>query len=282
MPPDRLQQRDDPVPPRDRGNPHHLRQLPRHCPMDRRQVRSHHDRLPVGGVAHRAPAPVQRLPRQQQLQPDQHRLRRPATWPTSTAPPARITPRPDSRSSANSATTPSCGRLDVQPQQHAVPADRLAHRPAGGSAATATSTTTTRRCRRPALAATRPTTTPPPIPDMPAQPQFFPTTCQTCHTTTSWLNATFNHKQYTQFPINHGNANGVCSTCHTNSNDYSVFQCTNCHLKNQTDGNHQGIRNYVYNSINCYQCHRTAVADRQESSPNRMRYHTGGRRSAIR
>ena len=89
-----------------------------------------------------------------------------------------------------------------------------------------------------------------------AQPQFFPTTCQTCHNTTDWTQATFNHKQYTPFPVNHGNANGVCATCHTNSNDYSVFQCTNCHLKTQTDRNHQGVRNYIYNSINCYQCHQ--------------------------
>ncbi len=89
-----------------------------------------------------------------------------------------------------------------------------------------------------------------------AQPQFFPTTCQTCHNTTAWTGATFNHTQYTPFPINHGNANGVCSTCHTNSNDYSVFQCTNCHTKTQTDGNHQGVKGYVYNSVNCYQCHQ--------------------------
>ena len=89
-----------------------------------------------------------------------------------------------------------------------------------------------------------------------AQPQFFPTTCQTCHNTTNWLQATFNHAQYTPFPINHGNANGVCSTCHINSNDYSVFQCTNCHGKSQTDQEHQGVGGYVYNSINCYQCHR--------------------------
>jgi len=89
-----------------------------------------------------------------------------------------------------------------------------------------------------------------------AQPQFFPTTCQNCHSTTNWLNATFNHTQYTPFPINHGNANGVCSTCHTNSNDYSIFQCTNCHAKSQTDQNHQGVNGYVYNSVNCYQCHR--------------------------
>ncbi len=81
----------------------------------------------------------------------------------------------------------------------------------------------------------------------------FPTTCQTCHTTTSWSGATFNH---TYFPTNHGGANGVCATCHTNPNDYSVFQCTNCHQKAQTDQNHQGVNGYVYNSVNCYQCHK--------------------------
>jgi hypothetical protein len=89
-----------------------------------------------------------------------------------------------------------------------------------------------------------------------AQPQFFPTTCQTCHSTTNWLNAAFNHLQYTPFPTTHGNANSVCATCHTNSNDYSIFQCTNCHTKSQADSNHQGVKGYVYNSINCYQCHQ--------------------------
>jgi hypothetical protein len=90
-----------------------------------------------------------------------------------------------------------------------------------------------------------------------AQPQFFPTTCQTCHTTSSWLNATFNHTQYTQFPTNHGNANGVCATCHINSNDYSVFQCTQCHGGNNPNNfHHDQVNGYVYNSVNCYQCHR--------------------------
>ena len=81
----------------------------------------------------------------------------------------------------------------------------------------------------------------------------FPTTCQTCHDTIKWADGTFNH---TWFPTNHGNANGVCSTCHTNPNDYSVFTCTNCHTKSQTDQNHQGVNGYVYNSVNCYQCHK--------------------------
>ena len=80
----------------------------------------------------------------------------------------------------------------------------------------------------------------------------FPTTCATCHTTTSWLGAVFNH---TWFPTNHGNAAGVCATCHTNSSNYAIFSCTVCHAKAQTDQNHQGIKGYVYNSANCYQCH---------------------------
>jgi len=89
-----------------------------------------------------------------------------------------------------------------------------------------------------------------------AQPQFFPTTCQNCHNTTAWTGATFNHSQYTQFPTNHGNANGVCSTCHTNSNDYSVFTCTSCHGGNNANNfQHPRVNGYVYNSTNCYQCH---------------------------
>src|ERR1017187_8014169 len=81
----------------------------------------------------------------------------------------------------------------------------------------------------------------------------FPTTCETCHDTNTWLDATFNH---TWWDMNHGGAGGVCSTCHTNPNDYSVFTCTNCHTKSKTDQDHQGVSGYVYNSVNCYQCHK--------------------------
>jgi len=81
----------------------------------------------------------------------------------------------------------------------------------------------------------------------------FPTTCATCHDTNTWTDAKFNH---TWWDINHGGAGGICSTCHTNPNDYSVFTCTNCHTKSQTDQEHQGVGGYVYNSVNCYQCHK--------------------------
>ena len=82
----------------------------------------------------------------------------------------------------------------------------------------------------------------------------FPTTCATCHTTAAWTGATFNH---TYFPVNHGNANGVCATCHTNPANYLVFQCTQCHGGgNAANFNHPNLSGYVYNSVNCYQCHK--------------------------
>jgi predicted CXXCH cytochrome family protein len=81
----------------------------------------------------------------------------------------------------------------------------------------------------------------------------FPTTCTTCHNTSAWIPASWNH---TYFPLNHGGANGVCATCHTNPSNYTVFTCTNCHTKANTDANHRGVGGYVYNSINCYNCHK--------------------------
>jgi hypothetical protein len=91
-----------------------------------------------------------------------------------------------------------------------------------------------------------------------AQPQFFPTTCLNCHNTSAWTNASFNHAQYTPFPTSHGNANNVCATCHINSNNYAVFQCTGCHGGNNSNNfQHERVSGYVYNSINCYQCHQS-------------------------
>jgi hypothetical protein len=62
---------------------------------------------------------------------------------------------------------------------------------------------------------------------------------------------------HTFFPLNHGNANSVCATCHTNSSDYSVFQCTGCHGgNNAANFEHPKVSGYVYNSVNCYACHK--------------------------
>ena len=80
----------------------------------------------------------------------------------------------------------------------------------------------------------------------------FATTCQDCHTTSGWTGATFNH---TWFPIPHHTAT-QCTDCHLNASDYSTFVCTNCHTQSQTDPRHAGISGYVWNSTNCYACHR--------------------------
>jgi hypothetical protein len=87
----------------------------------------------------------------------------------------------------------------------------------------------------------------------------FPTTCVDCHSTTAWELATFDHdNQY--FPIYSGKHDGKwnqCSECHTVPNNFAIFSCIDCHEHNRTDTDehHQGVNNYVYNSINCYDCH---------------------------
>jgi NMD protein affecting ribosome stability and mRNA decay len=91
----------------------------------------------------------------------------------------------------------------------------------------------------------------------PANALIFTTTCTNCHTTSAWIPASgFIHTNYTQFPVNHGNANGQCATCHLVSSDYTQFQCTGCHGGNNPNNfSHPQVNGYVYNSINCYHCH---------------------------
>jgi hypothetical protein len=84
----------------------------------------------------------------------------------------------------------------------------------------------------------------------------WPTTCDTCHTTAAWMPANLPAQYHTFFNLKHGNANGVCATCHTNSSNYAVFQCTGCHGNNNAANfHHPNVGGYVYNSINCYSCH---------------------------
>ncbi|MBI3567520.1 MAG: hypothetical protein HY084_04860 [Gemmatimonadetes bacterium] len=85
----------------------------------------------------------------------------------------------------------------------------------------------------------------------------FPTTCASCHTTTTWLGATFNHDA-SFFPIYSGKHKGrwsQCSDCHTVPTNYSLFLCTNCHLKPDMDNAHKGRSGYKYDSPTCYSCH---------------------------
>jgi len=86
----------------------------------------------------------------------------------------------------------------------------------------------------------------------------FPKTCETCHTTTTWIGARVTHK----FPIYSGSHSGkwtTCNDCHTNTANYAVFSCTNCHAHDKPimDSKHQSIRGYAYDSATCYSCHPT-------------------------
>ncbi len=87
----------------------------------------------------------------------------------------------------------------------------------------------------------------------------FPTTCGTCHTTASWLGATFNH---TWFPIYSGTHAGkwmTCNDCHVNPSNYATFSCITCHThdKSVTDPHHTGVAGYSYTATSCYSCHPT-------------------------
>jgi len=87
----------------------------------------------------------------------------------------------------------------------------------------------------------------------------FPATCATCHNTTQWLGATFDHDG-PYFPIYSGAHKGrwsSCATCHTSPANYKVFTCLTCHEHSQSsmDSKHQGEAGYSYVSTACYACH---------------------------
>ncbi len=87
----------------------------------------------------------------------------------------------------------------------------------------------------------------------------FPPTCQDCHTTLTWLGATFDHDAQ-WFPVYSGQHRGkwsTCADCHTNPGNFTVFSCLTCHehSQSQMDSKHQGNSGYRYNSQQCYSCH---------------------------
>lgn len=87
----------------------------------------------------------------------------------------------------------------------------------------------------------------------------FPTTCQTCHSTTAWTPANWNHDaQY--FPIYSGKHRekwNDCTDCHVNPASFATFECIFCHEHNQTsmDDKHKERQGYQYLSTACLGCH---------------------------
>ena len=60
----------------------------------------------------------------------------------------------------------------------------------------------------------------------------FPTTCETCHTTTAWSPATFNHTTGTTFPLTGAHVGVACISCHANGYSGIATTCVSCHLSN--------------------------------------------------
>ncbi|WP_430932232.1 hypothetical protein [Saccharicrinis sp. 156] len=89
----------------------------------------------------------------------------------------------------------------------------------------------------------------------------FSTDCETCHSESAWTPSTFDHdNQY--FPIYSGAHRekwNNCTECHTEPSSYAMFSCTVCHEHNQTEMNtkHNEVAGYIYDSVNCFNCHPT-------------------------
>lgn len=87
----------------------------------------------------------------------------------------------------------------------------------------------------------------------------FPLECQSCHNTTTWQGATFDHARF--FPIDSGAHAGTwssCSDCHKTPTNYADFTCLTCHPHSdeaKTSGGHGQVQNYVYESQACFTCH---------------------------
>ena len=89
---------------------------------------------------------------------------------------------------------------------------------------------------------------------------FVASACATCHTTTAWTGATFDHdsRYFRIYRSGHAGRWTACSDCHTSPSNFAVFTCLSCHphsSKSITDAAHQGRSGYRYDSTACYSCH---------------------------
>ncbi len=88
----------------------------------------------------------------------------------------------------------------------------------------------------------------------------FPTNCLECHNENSWIPSSWDH-DVLYFPIysgKHAQEWNLCTECHTNSSNYAIYSCIDCHEhsdKVQVDDDHSSVSGYVYTSNACFNCH---------------------------
>jgi hypothetical protein len=87
----------------------------------------------------------------------------------------------------------------------------------------------------------------------------FSQDCSTCHTTTAWQGAKFDHNTLTKFPLTGAHVNVQCTQCHVGGKFTGTSKlCVSCHLTNfqqTTNPNHAtaGLPQ------TCEQCHNTST-----------------------
>jgi hypothetical protein len=85
----------------------------------------------------------------------------------------------------------------------------------------------------------------------------FSTSCLTCHTTNpGWKPAKYTQHDSQFFPIYSGRHSGtwtLCTDCHTNASNYTLFDCKSCH-----SNAHRGEN---YTNDQCYSCHPRGTGD---------------------
>ncbi len=87
--------------------------------------------------------------------------------------------------------------------------------------------------------------------------------CMECHTTMpGWKPAKFTVHDGLFFPIyseKHSGEWSSCTDCHSNTSNYAIFSCLDCHEHNRADmdDKHSGEDGYEYTSLACLDCHPT-------------------------
>ena len=86
--------------------------------------------------------------------------------------------------------------------------------------------------------------------------QSYPTTCELCHNSIAWNQASFDH-QNTNFPLTGAHTNTTCQQCHSAGYTGTPTECFACHqtdYQQSTNPNHSSLAlvNYIVRT-----CHTT-------------------------
>lgn len=79
----------------------------------------------------------------------------------------------------------------------------------------------------------------------------FGTECAYCHTTNAWEPASFNGEH--TFPMNHGNGDGSCQTCHPSS--LETYTCYGCHEHSEANIRAEHLEEGIFDFQDCVKCH---------------------------